>query len=250
MPSKKVVVVIVEGITDQMVFEKFIRKLVKKNGFFLKVINGDLLTNKQLNQNTGYEIIEDIKKLIYKEIKLNHEDIAFIGHVIDTDGIFIPKSSFVVDVENKHTFYGKNYVYDLEKRQVILKDEQSKEKLLNSWSVKRENVKELFDEVRYAYMDIPYKIYYNSLDLEHVISNRIVKDKDKEKEVVKFISSLKNKSHWFKEYFNTMTSTLDYEDSWVDIIGSKNWYEAKSNIRFLIDDINEIENNTQTESIV
>jgi len=244
MNGKKVVVLVVEGNTDQIVFEKFIRKIVKKYAFYVKVINGDILTNKRNSDNIGAEIIQDVTNLLYKEIKLNHDDIAFIGHIIDIDGVFIPRKRFVINNDNSYTFGGRNYVYDLKNKQVIVKDELSKEKLLNSWDVKKDNIKDLFNEIRYIPQDIPYKIYYNSIDLEHVICERIVKDKDKEKEASKFISSLKNKFYLFEDFFNSKTPTLDYEHSWEDIFGSREWQIAKSNIRFLIEDIREIENNT------
>lgn len=73
--KKKVILFIVEGITDQIVFQEFFDQIVNNNHFVVKVVNGDIFTDKKYESLTPKAIIGLLMKMIRKQTKFTPNDI-------------------------------------------------------------------------------------------------------------------------------------------------------------------------------
>lgn len=237
--KKKVILFIVEGITDQIVFQEFFDQIVNKNHFVVKVVNGDIFTDKKYESLTPKAIIGLLMKMIRKQTKFTPNDIIFIAQLVDTDGIFIPESHYEVD-ENKD-YKDRTYRYDLEQKKVYVQSSRHLLSLQDNWRKKKKLVLSLVKPITYSSVKIPYFIFYNSLNLEHVIVDEIVENKDKQIVALKFIETLSNNVQQFIQFFEDKICAETYQDSWNEELLSQNWYESKSNIKFLINQVLSLE---------
>ena len=85
---------------------------------------------------------------------------------------------------------------------------------------------------------VPYTLFFNSLNLEHVINDEIVYDK-KGLVAMRFIEKLGSDYSKFKHFMEDKSIGDDYEDSWLKISENKDWFIAYSNIIYMLNEIEE-----------
>ena len=88
--AKKVILVIVEGPTDEDALSSVLKQIFSSAEVHFHVIYGDITTEDAITANNAKSyvakrIAAEMKKYAYKE-----SDILQIVHLIDTDGAFIP----------------------------------------------------------------------------------------------------------------------------------------------------------------
>lgn len=213
-PTKSVIVVIVEGISDQKSFEKYINKASKNKNIFFSVCRGDLLSDFNKDSEEYNDIL--IKK-IKENASENHydiEDILLVVQLTDTDGVFAPDDD-VVEQDTKlqpddNPIYSdkKVKVYDVSK---MKKSREFKRERLND-CIKMNVIK--FDLQKH----IPYKIYYMSCNLECALHN-IYNATDEEKDTLADTFSKKYDDTHFNDFLNFMkelnkSGTENFDESW------------------------------------
>ena len=96
MKTKKIILFIVEGITDEMSLSLILSKLVQDSSVQFHVINQDITADFNSNcQNIIRKIDSQVKKFLAQNNGLKKTDIKEIIHLVDTDGAFI-KEDFVM----------------------------------------------------------------------------------------------------------------------------------------------------------
>jgi len=235
LTKKKAIVLIVEGPTDQMVLEP-LNKYVDNHRFSIKVIGGDSYSD-YLNQDTPPKnIVGKIMKSVMEETKFRQQDIALVLQLVDTDGAFITEPSFKV-VNESQPIVGKTYCYDLTKKEVHLSNETSKNALINRWHKKGSHLRALCNGIHYSKVKIPYYLYFNSLNLEHVLGNQILNDDEKDLATLSFLNDIAYDVEKLNLFFKDKCPYQTYEQSWKEIFSDVDWHQSKSNISFLIDRI-------------
>lgn len=239
MAKKKAIVLIVEGPTDQVVMEP-LNNLIDNHRFKIKVIGGDSYSS-VINRNTpSRNIVGDIMKSVMQETKFKPQDIHLVLQLVDTDGAFLTEDTFVTD-NTSTPFNGKSYCYDLEKREVLLNSDEAKSALIGHWQQKGQHLKALCKGVQYSKLNIPYFLFFNSLNLEHVTGNHILEDSEKDIAALEFIEEIGCDTVKLIEFFQSKCPYTSYEQSWQEIMIDENWHESKSNVPFLIEKIIETE---------
>ena len=92
MKSKKVVLVIVEGMSDKTVLSGLLPKMFGDYVFRFKIIHGDLLTQSSITRS---QILMQVnKQLSYamSEYKYRPDDIKEVVHLVDLDAVYIDPS--------------------------------------------------------------------------------------------------------------------------------------------------------------
>lgn len=237
--SRKAIILIVEGINDEIVLEP-INKLISNHKFRIKVVNGDPYTEKWHQSKTAKEIVGEIMKAVKKETKFKNSDIAHVIQLIDTDGAFIEDDHFIVD-ETLKPDDGKTYSYDLASRKVKVTSDSAKKALLRKWNKKSSHVRALKGGINYSSSKIPFKLYFNTLNMDHVIADCILTQDEKALAALKFIESMGDDLTKYTDFFRRKSPYVSYEDSWVKVIEDEEWDCSKSNIEFLIDKVLELE---------
>lgn len=171
--SKKVILFLVEGPTDEDALAAIFTKLVNNHDIEFDVLHTDITADENMTVKYIEEKIEEeIKKYLLKNPFIVTEDILKVIQIIDTDGAFIPSSS-VKQSENGKTEYFDTHI-----------EAKNKDRLIRRNISKRRIVHSLYN--RGSVAGFPYEIYYFSRNMEHVLHDREETLTDDEKENLAF----------------------------------------------------------------
>lgn len=202
--TRKVILLLVEGITDKVCLEAILPAFIENEEITFQITCGDVTTEDGVD---AQNIVKQVNAHIQNHLTSNHfkkSDIAQIIHLIDTDGAFIADDSIVyADVE--HIQY---YPDRIESKNV------NAIKIRNHIKVSALN--KLSSKSKIASMN--YSVYYFSSNLEHVFHN-IQKDLSKEEKMVlaeKFSDQYADNSDGFLMFMNSIDFAVagDYRESW------------------------------------
>lgn len=222
MARRKIVLVIVEGPSDADSLELYFSKFFDSNTVHMKIMYGDITSKKGINQS-------NIKARLGNEIRIyaenNHfkaTDVQQIIHLVDMDGVFID-DSFVVEDKTKDKF-----VYTLESIEV-----PNQQEAIERNERKRENLNILSSRTSVMWNSIPYKIYYMSCNLDHVLHDKPnATDEEKKINSLVFTEKYYDDINAFIKFISesTFSQCTDYKESWDYIKQDKHSLERNSNL--------------------
>lgn len=167
--TKKIILFLVEGPTDEDALALIYSKLVREHDLEFAVLHTDITTRENMTVKYIEEKIEEeVEKYLAKNPFIQKEDILKLVQVIDTDGAFI-SSAQVKQSETGKTEYFDTHI-----------EAKDKNRLMRRNISKRSIVHHLANTGTVA--GLPYEIYYFSRNLEHVLHNRPQNLTDEEKE--------------------------------------------------------------------
>ena len=214
--------VIVEGPSDADSLELYFSKFFDSNTVHMKIMYGDITSKKGINQS-------NIKARLGNEIRIyaenNHfkaTDVQQIIHLVDMDGVFID-DSFVVEDKTKDKF-----VYTLESIEV-----PNQQEAIERNERKRENLNILSSRTSVMWNSIPYKIYYMSCNLDHVLHDKPnATDEEKKINSLVFTEKYYDDINAFIKFISesTFSQCTDYKESWDYIKQDKHSLERNSNL--------------------
>ncbi len=222
--ARRVVLFVVEGISDKIVFEAVLNSILKDDFHKFAVVEGDLTSNtsKTTVDNVEERILEYVnKRLKKKEFLLS--DIECIIQVTDTDGAYIPDSK-IIEHKNSPILYSDNNIRteNVEK----LKD---RNKLKSSVINKLQSLNEIELEKGLV---VPYKLYFMSCNLDHVVhGDRCLSDRQKKNKAEDYTIDIMGEEEKFIELLESdlVTHYKTYEDSWTEIQKGCNSLRRASN---------------------
>ena len=105
MPSKKVILFIVEGPTDETSLSRILKKISEDKKIHFHLVNTDITSEFSSNtMNIIKKINDEIKKSISKKY-FKKSDIIQIIHIVDLDGTYIDPNNVVYhDNDNRILF--------------------------------------------------------------------------------------------------------------------------------------------------
>jgi len=170
------VLVIVEGPSDASALERYFVKYFDSDRIVTKIIHGDITTDKNIDQSKiKAHLGNKVKSWITKD-KFKKSDIDRIVHIVDMDGAYIDDKLIRFDESCKDPFYSPISIKTSNVENIRLRNVQ-----------KRENVDTLSTNTSGIYNGIPYKVYYMSCNLDHVLYNlQNASDKEKEDYALEF----------------------------------------------------------------
>ena len=154
--TKKIILLLVEGPTDEDALALVYSKLVREHDLEFDVLHTDItagedMTVKYIADRIQAEVAEYLRKHPY----IVKEDILKVVQIIDTDGAFIPTSQ-IRQSDTGKTEYFDTYIAA-----------KNKDRLIRRNISKRRIVYHLMKSEEVA--GFPYEIYYFSRNLEHVL---------------------------------------------------------------------------------
>ncbi len=201
--TKKIILFIVEGITDKRSLGLILSRIFKAQNVRFHIVGTDISTQ-YTTDATGVvkKINAQISKFqnnIYKD-----SDILKVIHLIDTDGAFIPEEKVI---------YGKVHKIAYKKDCILTKHVDA---VVGRNKVKSQNVKVL-SSLKFVKRKIPYSIYYFSCNLEHVLHNKNDVPDDQKRKYAEFFQDkyIDNEDAFVKFLCSNNFSVNDsYEKSW------------------------------------
>lgn len=179
MTEKKVVLVVVEGESDKAAFGTIFEDCFKSSEVSFHVVKGDITTKDYITSDEIVKKINEILLLLKKRYGYKIEDsdncpsdYKRIIHITDTDGVFIPDRLVVESeacVDEKRVLYFTDHIETHSVESTIERNKRKSQVLIKL--SKQSKIR-----------NIPYKIYYNSCNLEHVLFN-VLQDLDSEQKM-------------------------------------------------------------------
>lgn len=229
MARKKIVLVIVEGPSDEVALGMALSQVYDKDFIYVHIMHGDItarrgVSSKNIVAKLGNEVTAYAKSQHYKA-----SDFKQIIHIVDTDGAYIPDDNIMEKENYLDIRYENDGIYTNNKASVMTRNQQKRDNLyrLRSCGI---------------IWTIPYSLYYMSCNLDHVLyDKKNSTDKDKENDCLLFCKKYKGKVESFKEFIckSPFSVTGDYKGSWDYIEKDLNSVNRYTNLCICIE--NELE---------
>lgn len=221
MPRKKIILFIVEGITEKIALGLVLSKLLTTSDVQFQVTNGDLTTRNNVSQSTIKNALGEVIKKFINPV-YQSSDILEIVHLIDTDGVFVDDSAVRQHsaTSGRGTIYAENCIYTDNTANICARNAQ-KRAILN-----------LLINTSSAYKGIPYKVYFFSCNLDHVLHNSCnLSNEDKVTKAEEFRAQYANNLNGFIEFIQNPDFAVsgDYLVTWSYIKQNNNSLKKHSN---------------------
>ncbi|MGE4572374.1 MAG: hypothetical protein AB7E09_06475 [Candidatus Izemoplasmatales bacterium] len=211
MQTKKIVLLIVEGPSDENALGPILRKIINNKNVRFKVTETDLTS---IPDSIG---VHNIESVLAKRVRsflgntFRVSDLKEIIHIIDTDGAFIDDSS-VIEKDNGKIKYNDTTIETAHKTKTEIRN-HNKAAILNHLST--------IDKLEIiSKKDVPYQIYFMSCNLDHVLhDNRNLASNKKIDKANEFSDSYFGKEKDFIDFMLTQEILVpgDYHKSWQEI---------------------------------
>ena len=225
MQSRKVYLFIVEGPSDQSAIEGLLKRLFRNRYIYSIVMYGDVTSDDKVEPSRINDYLYEKVKGKLNEEKLRLSDVSHIFQICDMDGAFIPDSS-IVKGENQEFLYTTEKIVTRSVNKAIERNKKKREKidiLLNTNALKK----------------IPYKLYYMSSNLDHVLYD--IQNLDKDEKMTKadmFFEKYRDRPQLFIEFLKEKSFGVpcSYIDSWSFIKEDNHSLERHNNFFILFDE--------------
>lgn len=197
MARKKIVFVIVEGPSDETALGVVLTKYFENDNVHIEIMHSDITVQKDTRpENIIKKIVEEVKKYAnnyhFKPIHFKS-----IIHIVDTDGAFCSKDIIMEDTNLNQIMYFDDRIMAPNKEKVISRNEQKSKNLIKIYQTEK-------------IWEIPYKVYYMSCNLEHVLFNKLnCNDKEKENLSYEFAKKYKNNLDSFLNFIRNSSFSVD-----------------------------------------
>lgn len=227
--SKKVVLFIVEGPTDEDALSPVLKKLFQNAQVRFHVVHGDISTDLSVDSSNAINVVNDHIKMEMGRYGFKRNDIIRVIHLIDTDGAFIPNANVVAgDVEKLQ--YEENRIVTTLVPQTIARNERKQRVLHRLYPAKKVG-------------GSPYAVYYFSRNLEHVLHNDSgnLTDEQKVDCADQFADTYTDDPEGFVKFLSTSDFTVvgDYGETWRFIFDNTNSLHRHCNVHLLFADVEE-----------
>ena len=221
MARKKIVFVIVEGPSDDNAIGYFLDKIFDKNIVHVEVMHCDITTKKGTTPQNIQTKCCDVIKGFAKNNHFKKENFQEIIHIVDTDGAFIQPENVLEKAETEKTIYTLENIVCKDKKKIEERNAQ-KSAILNKLS-----------SCQYMWSSIPYRIYYMSCNLDHVLYDKPNStDDEKENNSYEFAKRYKDNLDGFKSYIcdSAFSVRENYQNSWEFIKKENNSLNRYTNL--------------------
>lgn len=241
--SKKLVLLFVEGTTDQRVFTNVAEEMTNEVLIFIvEPYNGDAF---QINQsNSALDKIASRITEVLDKLHLTVNDLKSVYYLMDVDGTFIPDSDIIIDPE---VVTENEFQYDPRNSRVNTATQTQQTNLKTRWSQKAQQIELALanNDVVIDDVHIPLHLFYNSLTLEHVLNGAPIRGSQassiKSRQVTRFQRQLQkrvdnNETSYFTELKNFFQSLQNGEtvlESW-EYVKFHPW-ERSSSVYLMLD---------------
>ena len=204
MARKKIVFVIVEGISEQDALGAILSNIYDKDTVWVQVLRKDItseygvtpsnILSKLGDEVRGYANSNSFKKSDFKEII----------HIVDMDGAYIPNENVIEDHNASNPVYSLTEIRTADKPGIEVRNKNKRANINKICSCK-----ELWS--------VPYSAYYMSCNLDHVLYNKLNStDEEKERDSFQFAKRYKEKTEEFLSFIceSDFSVTGDLKASW------------------------------------
>lgn len=219
MKTKKIILFIVEGITDENSLALILSKIINNLEVRFHIVYGDITADKFTSTTNVKTKVNDQLKIFLNKNKFKKTDILQIIHLTDTDGAFVSPNNIFEDNTVNQLVYKDNCIITNNKVSTEKRNKKKSEVLEVLINTKKIN-------------KIPYTILFFSCNLEHVLHN-IRNASNNEKSILanNFIEKYYPFPNDFIDFISNSSFTVHgtYKDTWAFIKKNCNSLNRYSN---------------------
>jgi hypothetical protein len=228
LANKKVVIVIVEGVSDERALSS-IRKYVQQNfGIHIHLTYGDVFSEFS-NRKSIKAVIGDQVLKVMNERKFRKKEILAVIQITDTDGAFIDDDSIKID----ESISEKVYLDDT----IMVPDQKGAVNIKQRNKFKAANLRTMYSALK-VQQSLDYYLLYFSCNLDHVLHNvRNLEDEQKDLKAKEFNRRYKRKPNDFLEFFlkGSFAVKGSHKETWEFIQVGNNSLHQYSNFHLIFD---------------
>ena len=130
MSHRKIVLVIVEGPSDETALGVALSQLFDRDKVYIHIMHGDITSRKGVQSSN---IISKLGNEIRKYANSQHykaKDFKQIIHIVDTDAVFIPDEKIIEDESAKEILYQSDGIHTQKPDEIIERNLQKKGELI------------------------------------------------------------------------------------------------------------------------
>lgn len=232
MAKKKVVIMIVEGVSDERALSTITKYVKEIFDVHIHFSNGDVFTkfsNKQAKAIVGDEI-----RKVMNETKYSKKDILAIIQVTDTDGSFVDDNCVIIDnTTGEKALYFDNSIKVSDQYKAINIKKRNKDKSIS--------LRTMYSLSKI--MDLPYFLLYFSCNLDHILHHeRNIAEEYKTSKAREFSNKFKDKPNDFYEFFknNNFVVNGSMKYTWEFIQIDNNSLGRYSNFHIIFEILNAV----------
>lgn len=220
MSHRKIVLVIVEGPSDETALGVALSQLFDRDKVYIHIMHGDITSRKGVQSSN---IISKLGNEIRKYANSQHykaKDFKQIIHIVDTDAVFIPDEKIIEDESAKEILYQSDGIHTQKPDEIIERNLQKKE---NLYRLRKTG----------QIWNIQYRVYYMTCNLDHVLYNkRNSTEEEKEEDAYDFARKYKKDLKGFTDFMCCSDFSVhhDYQTSWAYIEEGMNSIERHTNL--------------------
>jgi hypothetical protein len=224
MSEKKVVVVIVEGPSDENAIGGVLKEFFSSEEVQFAVVHGDITSDYNTTVENAVSGVNKLVESIKSKYGYEWEDFMRIIHIADTDGTFTKHCIHKAEVDSIQ-YYEDHIEYsnieDVERR-----NRHKSEIMFKLYSTGKVH-------------DIWYRLYFNSCNLEHVLYNELKDLTDDEKEELSdaFAEKYEGKVQEFIDFISDEEIAVpgEYKETWKYIEKGINSLQRHSNMHLIFE---------------
>lgn len=230
MARKKVVLVIVEGPSDDSALGVILSRLFDKNKVHIEIMYGDITTDMTIDPADIVKALGEVVKRYADSMHFKQLHFQQVIHLIDMDGAYIPDSCILENLTADKPIYSLTNIQTDKREKLILRNEHKRSKIDKICGLKK------------VWESIPYRAYYMSSNLDHVLYGKLnSSDEEKENDAYAFAKKYKDNVDGFLEYISDseFSKMESYKDSWNFIKKECHSLERYTNFGLCFADIRE-----------
>lgn len=218
--TKKVLLFLVEGITDKETLGLILSKLMNTEDVHFEITGGDITSRYGVNHKNVKNKVWDYVKGFMIKSRYQKTDILKIIHLIDTDGAFVP-DELIRESKTERIQYCSDHINTSNVSEIMKRNHNKTE------------VSRCLSQIP-GLGGIPYQIYYFSRNLEHVLHGTVEEMTKEEKMDLadEFLDRYTDTPEEFIHLLQDVSGNAgdDYKESWKFIFEGPNSLQRHSNL--------------------
>ncbi|MDR0923762.1 MAG: hypothetical protein LBN31_05375 [Hungatella sp.] len=221
--TKKVILFIVEGPTDEETLSPVLKKTFQREDVRFHVVHGDMTSNWSVSGNNAVKTVYEHIEVERKRYGIEKKDILKVIHLVDIDGAFIPADK-VIPSKTGAIQYFDDRIESADPDGVVDRNTRKSQVLYRLCTAD-------------AVGKIPYSIYYFSRNLEHVLhdDNRDLTDDEKINYADAFADRYGSDQKGFQAFISSDDFAVpgDFRETWNFIMQGLNSLHRYCNLHLL-----------------
>lgn len=230
MARKKIVLVIVEGPSDDSALGVILNRLFDKNKVHIEIMYGDITTDMNIDPVDIAKALGEVVKRYADSMHFKQLHFQQVIHLIDMDGAYIPDDRVVENPDAEKLVYSLTNIQTAKRDLLLLRNKHKQSKIERICGMQK------------VWGSIPYRAYYMSSNLDHVLYGKLnSSDEDKENDAYAFAKKYKDDIDGFLKFISDsdFSRMEGYKESWAFIKKECHSLERYTNLGLCFADIRE-----------